>query len=345
FWGDFDTSGIEALRDDFNALLGSSLKLKELGFPPNAIGKRLNLGMDPVPWGDTVFVPFSDVPVETLLGGEQAGPGSTGEESAPHAASQEKAKSERSRRDFWDPYVEKVLDPNEKRFGGRMRRYFMHLRADQLQRMGDVEGRAAAIEKQGPPTPEDLELVLFERERWDRALRSLARPLYDQIVLASLEQLRIEIGGPFAFDVTDPEMLQFLAEKEVKIVEVNERLRSNLRSTLLQGASQNETVSELQDRVRRVFNFASSRALAIARTETAQAASGSRFLAMRREGVEMHEWITARDEVVRETHTRNEQAGPIPVGTPFPGNGLRYPSELGGPAREVINCRCVAVAA
>lgn len=54
------------------------------------------------------------------------------------------------------------------------------------------------------------------------------------------------------------------------------------------------------------------------------------------------EWVTARDDRVRDTHTTmNGQVRP--VGVPFTtgaGNQLRYPGDVDAPGSETIQCRC-----
>ena len=60
-------------------------------------------------------------------------------------------------------------------------------------------------------------------------------------------------------------------------------------------------------------------------------------------------WITAGDQRVRPDPRKKPRAGDAnhrrlngeerPIGEPF-SNGLMRPSEAGGPAGEVINCRC-----
>ena len=65
--GTFDTSNLEALREDFNKKCEAGEKLYKIGFPINAINKRLELGIDDVPWGDDWFVPVNMVPAIDVL--------------------------------------------------------------------------------------------------------------------------------------------------------------------------------------------------------------------------------------------------------------------------------------
>jgi uncharacterized protein with gpF-like domain len=56
--------------------------------------------------------------------------------------------------------------------------------------------------------------------------------------------------------------------------------------------------------------------------------------------VAKHRWVTAGDEHVRVSH--QDLNGAVVIrGQLFP-NGCRFPCDPGGPARECINCRCVA---
>lgn len=55
-------------------------------------------------------------------------------------------------------------------------------------------------------------------------------------------------------------------------------------------------------------------------------------------------WVTKHDAKVRETH-RHAEGQTTPLEEPFTVGGfpLMYPGERGGPASEIINCRCVIV--
>jgi phage portal protein BeeE len=57
-------------------------------------------------------------------------------------------------------------------------------------------------------------------------------------------------------------------------------------------------------------------------------------------------WVTLEDEFVRDDHQSAEAEGPIEgdsdfvVNATFQSTGLRYPREAGGPAAQIVNCRC-----
>jgi len=335
-WGYFDTSIIEALQEDFKVKLESAKILFDMHYPLNKINKRLELNLEDVPWGNESFIPFALVPASSLVGGSE-------EQSPRTPPAQETVRRQSTlkidRKKYWDSYVEKILDPNEKKFQSKIKRYVYELRVNQLKRL---EGGKDIIKVEAS----DIDQILFAQEEWNKRLKEITRPLYETIMTMAGQQLAEETGGLFLFNLTDPKMIEFLNKKLIKVVGINDTVRSNLRETLMEGINAKETINELQDRIKTVFNFTSNRSLTIARTETAQTSSGTRFLAMRMEGMEYHEWLSARDEFVRQppaspyNHAIDGEV--IMVGNKF-SNGLKYPSDIEGEPGNVINCRCIAL--
>jgi uncharacterized protein with gpF-like domain len=142
--------------------------------------------------------------------------------------------------------------------------------------------------------------------------------------------------------------IEVLKTKLIKVTEINDITRKSLRETLAEGLSHVESVSQLQDRVRKVFNTYEkpatgtvTRSLTIARTETGQAMGVARDAAMDQLGVEKIAWGTAGDVEVRESHAA--QSGMVVKrGETFP-NGCRYPCDPNGAAGEIIGCRCAGI--
>jgi HK97 family phage portal protein len=64
YWLSFDLMQVEALQENLNEKLGSAKLLFDMGFPPNAINKRLELGMEEVDWGNTGYLPSGLIPAE-----------------------------------------------------------------------------------------------------------------------------------------------------------------------------------------------------------------------------------------------------------------------------------------
>jgi SPP1 gp7 family putative phage head morphogenesis protein len=123
-------------------------------------------------------------------------------------------------------------------------------------------------------------------------------------------------------------------------------LMQEVRATLAEGVTLNESLSQLTARVAEKLDEAEQgRALTIARTETLSAYNFAGVEAWRQSGdVEELEWLSARDEAVRPAHADadGEVAG-INDGFDVDGETLEYPGDPNGSPENVINCRCVAI--
>ena len=62
-WAEFETSGIEALWDEFNEKVSTGRTLWELGYTVNQINKRLNLGMPENSWQNVGYIPLNINPI------------------------------------------------------------------------------------------------------------------------------------------------------------------------------------------------------------------------------------------------------------------------------------------
>lgn len=117
---------------------------------------------------------------------------------------------------------------------------------------------------------------------------------------------------------------------------ISESTRDSLRELITSGMEEGWSNSTLQKAILDSEEFSQSRALMIARTETAYADTEGNAALYRESGVvKQKEWLTAGDDVVSEECIENEEAGPIPFEEEFP-DGSMWP-----PAHP--NCRCVLI--
>lgn len=61
---DYDTSDVEALREDYGKKLEEARALFAMGVPFNTINEKLQLGLDPIPGGDVGYLPSSLLPTD-----------------------------------------------------------------------------------------------------------------------------------------------------------------------------------------------------------------------------------------------------------------------------------------
>lgn len=245
--------------------------------------------------------------------------------------------------EFWGQWWRAVGKAPEKKLRSGVRRYLHQMRAEVLDRVKAVassERAARALSDQ------DIEEMLFKDSEWLRRFLDVTTPAWTQAAEGALADLEGELGG-VSFKLTDPAWGAWLEAKEVKVQDINDRIRQALRETLAKGVAEGENVTELQERVRQVMGAAAQpyRTLRIARTETAQAANGVRRMGMVAEGVETVQWITSSDEVVRASHQDFEAAGPqgldvnwVDLSEHARGTSLEGPSDVNGHPSETVNC-------
>jgi HK97 family phage portal protein len=416
-WGEFDLATVNALQEDFSDKVEAAKGLQILGYPANMINRRMELGMDNIPWGDAWFHPFNLVSTDDSEGGNGEGtksltvddiikldnhmykeygikmiaPGKKGikdteevteieenktagydtaeklllelkGERAVEALTEEEKKKqieeEELNEKLWRDFLS-TQRPVEKKFLKEVRGYFFKQRKRVLEALSDYFGNKSMEEIQGEVLNEvaslrrDLTDDILDDHGEEALLRKVLTPLYSLAIKTGVEDLATTLGDiDFVFEPINP---SYLGHMEMRLTRIPPKMvntiKIQLRETLVEAIGLGESTAQMADRVREVYRIASSRALTIARTESAAAISSGRFEYTKEKGYRHHKWITAGDENERSNHhnMRNSIAN---VGDKFkftlgPNTGsfttLRYPSDMSAPAGEVINCRCVAI--
>jgi HK97 family phage portal protein len=351
-WAAFDVNSIGPMHEDYNERLDQGLKLQTLGYPPNDINERLELGMPEVPWGDVGRYPIGLLPADQDPLAEIEPPeGNNGEKTIVEVVERPRLVAPVKR--SVEPHSERHLalyalwraatKGPEDRFRKGMKQYFNGCYRHVRNKINEFSAGIDLTEDLLRQTPIDDLLI---GPAFDTTLKSIARDHYylvgDQIGSVITQHIQ-DIGIDYTFDLADPRFVQELMKKELKIVGVNDVTKAEVRYELVESAKATETVSELQQRLVGHKAFNQERALKVARTETGGAANVLEFKAQQIAGVTKHQWLAQPDEVARETHLYNMTLGAWPIGKPFP-NGLRFPMETGAPAGEVVNCRCSTIA-
>lgn len=366
-WGEFDLSTIEALRENFDLNTQTGERLQKMGYPINQVNDRLDLGMEKQDgWGDEPLVPGTLMPVDDVLNppepvvmtppGGGPGAGATPDDEEPiddedgdRAAlrpaveaflTRRKATSEQA----WLKQLRRLV-PLENAFRSKFTRWLRDLRAWQLAALARATA-APRSDFRAPddrPTEEQLRAVLFNTQEWGKKLIALQHANYMQAATAGVESAVTDLGGNFAFDVVDPRVVDVVSRREkVLLTSTPETIQRRVARTLEDGVRNGETIQQLQERLKADFNqFTNRRALMVARTEVAGVVNAARNEVFTAEGVGKHEWVTARDEVVRDSHAAQD-GQVVNIGAPFK-NGLRFPGDPNGPPGEIINCRCVVI--
>lgn len=278
-----------------------------------------------------------------------------------------------ARRVYWKSVETDVLDPGEKDIAQRYTRWSRRYEKAQIKRLEDFAARGEDALRHGAPVTrdddddlradqleeEDLKALNLDAKEWERRLSDEVGPGIERVFSAAADNIAAELGVT-SIPGTDPRVRAFLLNQTVKLAEGhNSYLASRVRSSLVRALKDSQTVGSLQDIVRenlpeltdelrRVFGTRDARALTIARTETAGASNGARFMEMRENGVEEHEWVTSGDTAVRghpsddpTIYSHYDLDGKVVRVGDFFARALQHPCDPDAAAGDVINCRCI----
>lgn len=164
------------------------------------------------------------------------------------------------------------------------------------------------------------------------------------------ESLAEELGEEgSAWSIFEPRALEW-AQRHVgeHVVLITDETREQLRDTISAAIASGAGIDETAEAIGGLYaGFNEGRSLTIARTETAQAMGrGKRDHAIedaRRFGWDMERtWHAAFAENTRPTHAA-VHGQTVGLHTPYTvgGHSLAHPCDPNGPAKEVVNCRCI----
>lgn len=302
----FDLSKIEALKKSHEAQAAIAEKYFGMGYPLNAINKVLKLGFEPVAHGDMGFLPFSLNPVEQILE-----PDPIGDDSLPPPEKDEKQ----------DPKLDKAFD---------------------FDRMLERIGQTSAIAVRAAKKDKVSAAVKLIKDQ-DGKLKSISSSFFKQAYKIGIDQVNESLTLDVKFNLKNPRAVEFLKDKEIRITQINEATAEKVRTILLKGLEDGNSIEEVQKLVKAAYrDFEGYRARLISRTEISQSVNGGRFGTLIEEGVANHEWIDSGDERVRDSHAQ-EHGSIVAVGDPFPVTKLTFPGDPDGDPEEIINCRCVTL--
>lgn len=175
------------------------------------------------------------------------------------------------------------------------------------------------------------------KRAWELALRSIV-----EIALKRSEELlEVEV---VSFD-------EFFVEQAIlrglrRVEEINDFTRELLARQIRQGIMRNESIDELVQRIKSVFEGLKTwRAERIAWTESTSVSNATLMASFKRNDIEKKMWLSMRDDRVRDSH-KNLDGQIVGINEHFrtiKGNLLLYPGDPSAPPGEVVNCRCTIV--
>jgi len=321
-----NTEHIDALRADEN----EKVQRLNTAWWMTINERRAEMGLEPVSGGDVVLVSFNEVPVGSVPSQPQTKSGfpfRTYAKPLEHINSKSLYRTEEQRvaayrrndrkRKLW-----------ETQFAAKMRDYWREQERKAVSALGELEPREMRADL-------PIDFLRGENERFAKEFA----PLYSGVVVEFGQDAIDELGAKgVLFDIDNPDVRQFLTDTLTERSRlINETTAKKIRGVLEEGVQQGEGIAKLKERLRDLYgswgeDLAHGRAQAIARTEVGRASGYAKLEGYKQQGVRLKEWVTARDNDVRDEHQALD--GEVVAATEPFSNGAMF-------APDGINCRCV----
>lgn len=175
------------------------------------------------------------------------------------------------------------------------------------------------------------------------------RPVLGATLLFFGEDVLSGVDGDMVFDENDPAVVEYLLNGyRTELQGVSDTTKYEIESVIRSGVLEGLTLGTIIAAVRSVFARARTiRSATIGRSGTVQSANFGTVAAFTQAGIPLKDWVSERDDVVRDTHVELDQQDPIPATDNFvssSGASGPHPGALGTQAED-INCRCVVMPA
>lgn len=365
---EFDFSVVPVLK--LQALGVEEMKAKvaarlwRLGYPINEINRKVGLGMEIInqPWANNAHDP-----AEIASGAQPSGgDGESSTKGIAHPFNSMRSELEKSLKRMNDEKddqdlaaegdveaAERIIRSIEKKTVDKfipkmketLRAYFEKLEEAQKEKLNAFfDGKSFIGKSEGDKrelTEGQVDEVLFAQPKWNATLIADIGPIHLQTYLASITTVGEELGGFVSFVQSDAQAASAAAKITSKIVGINQRLAANIKASIIDVIKAGGSRGDVMDAVGNEFKTSYNRISTIARTETGVAMNTARWDVMSVE-LETKQWVTAKDDGVRDTHKQYGRMKSVPIGYEY-APGLTHPQDNNASAKEVINCRCVLV--
>lgn len=333
-WAGFDTSVIEALREDFNTKVTMAKTLNEMGYPINMINKRLDMGFEDVKWGNTWFVKMGMVPVEYALENPVPDTSNPDDEDEPGNKPDEPPPSDEdtpatepnpgkdidlSKRDdsLWTNFISREV-PVEQMFKGKLKRFLYEQRKRVLTNLYKSPDNILNVDEEIKGLEKVFSNLYYVASQTGKEL------LKEELIIDEVEYKETEEFILERLTFSSKTVIKTIYNSLLKILEEN----------------QGKTVKAQADKVRTLYNKTDNRIATIARTEASTIINGIRFILMQKNGIKYHKWVS-RSENGRHSKFNNKI---VKLGESFsPDYTLRYPTDRKAPISEIVNCLCLTI--
>lgn len=368
-WTEFSTDDIDALQKMKAKRLETVVALTKSGWPIDIACRTVGVDVESFLGSDIAFRLYSEIPVADIIAGASKAevatvspadaPKPPDETNAPPSDTPPPADSV--------PRFIRVIDPSvmvrvvESRMAGPFD--YQSTQVNLKGRIGvaaaeseRMAGRAAianaerltrrmGYKKRDAAADDFLQAILKLIRDDDPELQKIARRFHIVAVNEGAKQIGDVLKVDTLIGIDNPTVKAFLETRGNLITSVNQTTGNQVIDAVKTGMEAGDTPETIARSIKGIFNGRKDAdAGLIARNETGSALNGGRNLQMQDEGVEASEWLSVRDDKVRESHAPNTGVDGeiVAMGEPF-SNGCTYPQDPAGDPSETISCRCIAL--
>ncbi len=351
---EFDVSGVAAFQEDYKEKITTGKILIDMGFTANEVNEKMKLGFEAKPWRDVAWISAGMIPADPSYEGPGAFGGSDpaqvdpvkGKTAPKRALVDPKATGGADGKgigfeqtgELWKGFVgrhERV----ERKFDKKLQAYFYNQRREVLKRLSESVGKSIASKR--------LDFAGMDWANQDEILKKMSSIYLMQAIQAGAEYGAAVADQQATEGAVEHQQSVLLNTMTDRITRVNRTIRRQLGDSanlalevgLRTGMTSDEIAENIKESVRGIYNMADTRAKLIARTEVTAAMNGGSLVYYKAIGATGKIWITANDEVVRETHRDCQAEGEVGIDDQFSSNQMQGPG-LGDDPAEVCNCRC-----
>lgn len=243
-WGEFDLATVGSLQVNFADKIETAGKMFNMGWPINALNRRLELGMEDVAWGDEWWVPGGFLPVTSLLNGK-----SPDDSDKPDDEDSDETAPLRSFRKLIqqkEPDLLENISVNESDFRSRIKKFIFDVRKKVL-------ANVYADDFVRPPLKKEFDKLVSDLQK-----------SYFETLSTSFEKFTSELKSEEKVDNKDLVVVAWVSGRIEVVVEKFAELLESLFVALEKADGSKEDNAE---RVRVVFNALTQKSMAVVKNE------------------------------------------------------------------------------
>lgn len=243
-WGEFDLATVGSLQVNFADKIETASKMFLMGWPVNAINRRLELGMEDVKWGDEWWVPGGFLPVTQILAGKST---NNDNPNPPKDDGDDEKALGRFLKLTESPEIECVSE-GESEFRAKIKKFVFEVRKKTLASIYCDDFVRPDLRKDFGKLQSDLQRVYYET------------------ISTSFSRSSMSIHGKQTVDSNSFEVVGYISGRIEIIVERFADLLESLFNTLERVAKEDQETKA--EKVRLVFNSLTQKTTLLAKNET-----------------------------------------------------------------------------